>query len=302
MTALSDSAVDLINVRFTPDQPCTLTTVNVTGIFPEVPVRMYIWESDGTYPAAKVDSMDIPDGDLRLIDISDRGLIYGPGDNFHVGFTLLDTSSAPAETLWIYMDDGVNMPETRSGLYHNDQWKTLAQYYGANYNFLIRVEARYPSPPEVTISPATLPDGTAGVEYDMALDITGGTPPYNLEITSGAMPQGLTLGSDGEFSGAAEEIGDFHFTVGVTDASLLTLTDFQHYDISFGYICGNADNDDQISVSDAVLIINYIFKGGPPPVIEESGDVNSDGTVNISDAVYLIEYIFQGGPPPNCPD
>lgn len=28
------------------------------------------------------------------------------------------------------------------------------------------------------------------------------------------------------------------------------------------------------------------------------GDANGDGTVNISDAVYLIAYIFAGGQPP----
>jgi len=301
MMALSEPSYDLFNVRFTTDEPCTLTTVSATGIFPEVPVRMYIWESDGTYPAAKVDSVDIPDGDLRLIDISDRNLIYGAGEDFHIGFTLLDPNPAPAETLWIYMDDGMDMPEIRSGLYHDGQWKTLAQFYGVNYNFLIRVEARGPSAEEVAISPLTLPDGTAGVEYDAALDITGGTAPYSLEITSGAMPQGLAIESDGKFSGAAAETGDFHFTVGVTDASVPALADFQHYDVSFGYTCGDADNDGQVNVSDAVYIVNYIFKGGPPPVIEEAGDVNNDGTVNIADAVYLINFVFQGGPEPCCP-
>jgi hypothetical protein len=28
------------------------------------------------------------------------------------------------------------------------------------------------------------------------------------------------------------------------------------------------------------------------------GDANGDGTVNVADAVYLINYIFKGGPPP----
>jgi hypothetical protein len=65
-----------------------------------------------------------------------------------------------------------------------------------------------------------------------------------------------------------------------------------------GYICGDASGDEAINISDAVFLINYIFKGGPAPDPLCSGDVNGDGTVNIGDAVYLINYIFKGGPAP----
>ena len=30
----------------------------------------------------------------------------------------------------------------------------------------------------------------------------------------------------------------------------------------------------------------------------DNGDVNCDGAVNVGDAVYLINYIFKNGPPP----
>ena len=48
-----------------------------------------------------------------------------------------------------------------------------------------------------------------------------------------------------------------------------------------------------------MYLIDYIFKGGPPPVMW-AADANGDATVNVGDAVYLIQYIFQGGPPPVC--
>jgi hypothetical protein len=69
------------------------------------------------------------------------------------------------------------------------------------------------------------------------------------------------------------------------------------------YVCGDADGDGIVNVSDAVHEITYIFGGGPPPDPLASGDVNCDETVNISDAVYLIAYIFGGGPEPcaACP-
>ncbi len=61
------------------------------------------------------------------------------------------------------------------------------------------------------------------------------------------------------------------------------------------YLCGNANGDDCINISDAVYLIAYIFAGGSAPAPLLSGDANCDGTVNISDAVYLIAYIFAGG-------
>ena len=61
------------------------------------------------------------------------------------------------------------------------------------------------------------------------------------------------------------------------------------------YICGDANYDERVNVSDAVYIINYVFSGGAEPDPWESGEVNCDGRVNISDAVYLINYVFSSG-------
>jgi PKD repeat protein len=60
-------------------------------------------------------------------------------------------------------------------------------------------------------------------------------------------------------------------------------------------ICGDANDDGTVNVSDAVWIINYVFVGGDPPSPIESGDANCDGTSNVSDAVWIINYVFVGG-------
>ncbi len=69
------------------------------------------------------------------------------------------------------------------------------------------------------------------------------------------------------------------------------------------YICGDADGTTNITISDAVMLINYIFSGGPAPTPLIAGDADCSGLVTISDAVYLINYIFAGGAAPctNCP-
>lgn len=82
-----------------------------------------------------------------------------------------------------------------------------------------------------------------------------------------------------------------HFKPAVIPASI-NLTAYQR---------GDSNGDGDVNIGDAVHLINYIFKGGWPPIdypAVYAGDANADGSVNIGDAVYLIAYIFNGGPPP----
>ena len=64
------------------------------------------------------------------------------------------------------------------------------------------------------------------------------------------------------------------------------------------FVCGDANGDGSVDISDAVYLIQYIFASGPAPNPLLAGDANCDLAVDISDAVYLIAYIFGGGPQP----
>jgi hypothetical protein len=70
------------------------------------------------------------------------------------------------------------------------------------------------------------------------------------------------------------------------------------------YICGDANCDSTLNVGDAVYLMNYTFKFGPPPCVMEYGEANCDGNgspnINVGDIVYLINYIFKFGPKPCC--
>ena len=86
---------------------------------------------------------------------------------------------------------------------------------------------------------------------------------------------------------------------------------------------GDANADNKWSVSDVIYLINYLFKGGPPPKLYDGtiqngppkeedtafnrllhGDANDDCKMSVSDVIYLINYLFKGGlgpvhtPPP----
>jgi hypothetical protein len=63
---------------------------------------------------------------------------------------------------------------------------------------------------------------TPGVRFVQQLQAVGGVPPYKWKLTSGSLPKGLALHSDGELSGTVSakkypEGGSFPITVSVTD-------------------------------------------------------------------------------------
>ena len=72
----------------------------------------------------------------------------------------------------------------------------------------------------VVLAPQTLPTVfTNATGYTASLAASGGTPPYSFAVTSGSLPAGITLASNGTFSGTSTAVGSFTFGVTVTDSS-----------------------------------------------------------------------------------
>ena len=61
---------------------------------------------------------------------------------------------------------------------------------------------------------------------------------------------------------------------------------------------GDANNDNQILLSDIVTTINFIFRFQPLPPPDCRADANADGKVLLTDVIYLINNIFKAGPLP----
>lgn len=114
---------------------------------------------------------------------------------------------------------------------------TMAQQFPQQINVLITDSASPPSSldafvylvvqPPLTIQTTSLPDSARGTGYFGGIGINGGRGPYQLQITSGNLPNGLAIpatvsggffGTSANITGVPNTDGLFPFTLQVTDS------------------------------------------------------------------------------------
>lgn len=64
---------------------------------------------------------------------------------------------------------------------------------------------------------------------------------------------------------------------------------------------GDVNGDEDVSMSDAVALLNWLFLGGKQPGCDEQADINGSGEISLADAVYELQWEFAGGAPPPAP-
>ena len=64
---------------------------------------------------------------------------------------------------------------------------------------------------------------------------------------------------------------------------------------------GDTDGNGSLEVTDAVRILDFLFKGGGRPECRAAGDGNGDRRLDVSDAVLLLRFLFGGGLEPPEP-
>jgi hypothetical protein len=156
-----------------------------------------------------------------------------------------------------------------------------------------------------------MPPAYFHVPYIYSFHAAGGSFPRHWTRLSGDLPYGLSFAEDtlGALSGTPSYKATFYFTLVVKDNDILFHGDTVNLMMVITdpppppYICGDANKDNEVDISDAVYLVTYIFKGGPAPNPLAAGDPNCSGDADIADAVYLINYIFRDGPEPchACP-
>ncbi|MDF9409532.1 MAG: putative Ig domain protein [Pelotomaculum sp. PtaB.Bin013] len=76
----------------------------------------------------------------------------------------------------------------------------------------------------LNITTTALANGLVNSEYNAGIGVTGGTSPYSFSLTSGGLPTGLSLASNGTISGTPTTAGTWNFTITVTDNASVSVS------------------------------------------------------------------------------
>lgn len=68
------------------------------------------------------------------------------------------------------------------------------------------------------------------------------------------------------------------------------------------FIRGDANGDQSVDISDAVLILLHLFLGAPASECEKSEDGDDNGILGVTDAVRILDYLFLSAPPLPAPN
>ena len=81
--------------------------------------------------------------------------------------------------------------------------------------------------PTITLAPVSLPNAQVNTPYTQTITATPAGTTYSFAVTTGLLPAGLTLNSNGSFSGAPTQSGVFNFRVTATGFG--SCSDFRDY-------------------------------------------------------------------------
>jgi outer membrane autotransporter protein len=161
--------------------------------------------------------------------------------------------------------------------------------------------------PTITLAPPTLPSGSTNVPYSQTITASGGTAPYTFAVTSGTLPSGLALSTQGVLSGTPKSVGTSTFTVTATDSP--GRSGSQSYALSISNVTGTlqiVSGDKQVAPPSAPLpqsLVAKVVDSAGNPVVgaavtwavgQGAGTITSQ--TNTSNAQGLVQASYTTGP------
>lgn len=132
----------LFNERFKATAPCTLTQARLRFYKKSgnAPIRVYLWQSTGTAPGAKLDSVDVTYANIQInpnyttVTFANRHF-FDIGAEFHIGYMLRFDSSD--DSCHILSDEGTT-GGIRSYEWYNGAWSSMSADWGVDVDFDIQ--------------------------------------------------------------------------------------------------------------------------------------------------------------------
>ena len=260
-----------------------------------------LWKSDGTdegtVPVKRIiqifDAAVGPGGAVFLAAFDDEhGIELWKSDGTDAGTALLvdlfpgPDGSNPSflggrEHLYFRADDGVHGSEL---------WKTDGTAEGT-----VLVKDIIPGPEGGLIVTSNDPLVEGEIIYFAARTSAEGFEPW----VSDGTPEGTHLLAD---INPGSESSSFRNPVRLGRTLIFSADDGAHGEEPWALILpasrGDANEDGDLDISDAVAILSCLFTGGACPDSACAADASGDGASDIADAIFLIEYLFLAGPRP----
>lgn len=154
------------------------------------------------------------------VSTSGANLYAGQAGVINFNISACSIASATATATW----DGTSTPTTfKTSPAALSVAITAGQATVGTHTLVLTI----PQPVLAMNSPVTLPNASPGKAYSAnlaaAANLTGGIPPYTFSLTSGSLPSGLTLSSNGTITGIPSLAGSFTFGFTVKDSSGVAL-------------------------------------------------------------------------------
>ncbi|MFN0057291.1 MAG: dockerin type I repeat-containing protein [Planctomycetota bacterium] len=69
-------------------------------------------------------------------------------------------------------------------------------------------------------------------------------------------------------------------------------------EIVFPFVRGDLNHDGEVTITDLVYFVNYLYFAGPNPVCSDTADLNDDGVIQLADAITMLSLLFSDFPEP----
>ncbi len=60
------------------------------------------------------------------------------------------------------------------------------------------------------------------------------------------------------------------------------------------FLRGDCNGSGSVNITDAIFLLNHLFRSGPRWFCDDACDADDDGSLNITDAIAILRYLFQG--------